>query len=1109
MGVECSSTKNRNFFTMSNDRAGSFSMLKQPVTGTTGTGLDQLVDVVFSDTSLAGSNTAPNLLAGAAAADGMNQIILQAAAATGAGADGQFTEAEVLAMNGWIRANKLPEWLALHGDDEGNVETGFHLVQNDGAQSQYRGNNLVDTVADGLYHMGFEVQNGRFVNEDGDANATVTQVAAWLTQFYTDHSTTGTGLDRITNAIMADAGLSANISDSDIAQGADQADLLNHLIMDGLKASSGWTEGKAVSVADVTALNAWIRADAGRFAYFLQLHGDDENGEETGYHLVQNDGANTAYFGKNLVNTVADGLYHIGFEIQDGQFLNEDGNANAKVSDVADWLTYFLADVSDTGTGLDRIVDTIKADTGLVRNTRAADIHAGAHAANDLNKLLIEAIQATNAMADGWLTSADLQAMNDWLRADPARYARFLELHGDDENGEETGYHLVQNDGANTRYFGQNLINGPADSIYHFGFTIENGRFVNEDGDANAAVSDVAAWLNYFLKGSTLIVGSDEASVLNGTEGQDQVRGQSKDDTIDAGAGDDLIEAGWGNDTVQGGAGNDLIFGQGGDDQLDGGAGSDTYRVTGNQAGGWSSFQGFDTYADSGSSGTDTLQAIGSGDVDLGVKAWGSTGIEVIDTSAASGTVRLLGDSAANTLDLRNTNVIGQLTIDGGYGDDTIIGNAAANVIVGGSGEDSLDGGNGADTYRVTGNQAGGWSSFHGFDTYADSGSSGTDTLQAIGSGDVDIGVKGWNNTGIEVIDARGASGTVRLLGDGAAETFDLRSTSLLGNNIVIDAGHGDDTVYGNAAANVIIGGGGNDRLDGGNGSDTYRVTGNQAGGWSSFQGFDTYADSGSSGTDTIRVVGQDVDIGTRNFSASSSGIEVIDARAATGTTRMVGEWSNDSIDLRGISVLGSLTVDTGGGNDTLVGSLGNDVLLGGSGHDVLLGGAGVDTLNGGEGNDLLLATQGGSSARELYVGGAGNDWMALALNDRSTLELRGGSVDAADGAVDTVTLVGTRGALAFSAYWLDFEVGKDRIDLSQLRDSSGNRLGMEDLVISSSNGSTQVGFADGVHAVGGGAVDVQLHLVGVVGVAASSFSFNTPSMSGGLATLDTAFAYL
>lgn len=800
---------------------------------------------------------------------------------------------------------------------------------------------------------------------------------------------TDTGLGRITNAIKADTGLATSISASEIATGADKVAQLNQLIIDGLKASSGWAEGKAVTVADVVALSGWVRTDAARLARFTDLHGDDEKGVETGYHLVQNDGANTTYFAKNLVNTVADGLYHIGFQIKDGRFLNEDGNANAKVSDVADWLTYFLGDASTTGTGLDRIVDTIKADTGLARWTSAADINAGATIANDLNKLVLQAVAATNAMTDGWITSTDLQAMNTWLRADPARYARFLELHGDDENGVETGYHLVQNDGASTTLFGRNLINGPADSIYHFGFDIQDGRFVNEDGDANASLSDVAAWLNYFIKGSTLVVGSDTASVLTGTAGQDHIMGMWNADTIDAGAGDDLIEAGWGADVIKGGAGNDQIFAQGGDDKLDGGEGSDRYMVSGNLPVGWSNFGGHDTYADTGTSGTDTVVALGTGDVDIGVTGW-------------------------------------------------------------------------------------------------DSG------------------------TGIEVINATGATGTVRLLGDSSANTLNLSTTTLTGANIVIDGGHGNDTITGNAAANTIVGAGGNDKLDGGNGGDTYRVTGNQAGGWSSFNGFDTYADTGTSGSDRIVISGKDVDLGLRSFSAASSGIEVIDASAATGTTRIVGDWSADSIDLRGVSVLGSgIVVDGAGGNDTLIGATGNDSMRGGSGNDLLVGGAGQDSLDGGDGNDLLLATQGSGSGRELYIGGAGSDRIALALNDRSALDLRGGSATAADGTADTFTLVGTRGALSFTASVLDFEVGKDRLDFSQLRDSGNNVLGMEDLVISASGGHTQISFAAGVHAVGGGAVDVQLTLMGVGSVAASSFSFTAPSLGWGVGTLETAFAYL
>lgn len=83
----------------------------------------------------------------------------------------------------------------MHGDDEDGAETGYHLVQNDGSNLNYRGENLLNTVVDGVYHMGFEIRDGRFLNEDGDPNATVESVADWLTQFYVDHSTTGTKLE--------------------------------------------------------------------------------------------------------------------------------------------------------------------------------------------------------------------------------------------------------------------------------------------------------------------------------------------------------------------------------------------------------------------------------------------------------------------------------------------------------------------------------------------------------------------------------------------------------------------------------------------------------------------------------------------------------------------------------------------------------------------------------------------------------------------------------------------------------------------------------------------------------------------------------------------------
>ncbi|MBK9200015.1 MAG: M10 family metallopeptidase C-terminal domain-containing protein [Betaproteobacteria bacterium] len=314
--------------------------------------------------------------------------------------------------------------------------------------------------------------------------------------------------------------------------------------------------------------------------------------------------------------------------------------------------------------------------------------------------------------------------------------------------------------------------------------------------------------------------------------------------------------------------------------------------------------------------------------------------------------------------------------------------------------------------------------------------------------------------------------------------------------------------MFGNDADNTLRGGGGDDSLDGGNGADTYLVSGNQAGGWSSFAGFDTYADTGAAGTDRIVASGADVDIGLRSFSATS-GIEVIDASGATGTTRLVGDWSADTIDLRGVTVLGNVVVDGASGDDRLIGGTSNDVLGGGNGNDLLVGGAGQDALDGGKGNDLLLGSQGLPSGRELFVGGTGNDRIALAYNDHSAVDIRGGSLSGKDGSADLITLVGTRGALAFSATVLDFEVGKDRIDLSQLRDAGNNVMALDDLLISTGGGNTQIGFAAGVHAIDGGSIDVQITLVGVTGVSASAFSFGAPTLPWGLAALDTALGYL
>ena len=146
--------------------------------------------------------------------------------------------------------------------------------------------------------------------------------------------------------------------------------------------------------ADLRDVNAWIRSH--ELANWTALHGDDESCEETGFHLVQDDGASTRLFDRNAVDTVADGIYHLGFAICDGRVLNEDGNANASLADLSSWLNRLLAtdlagstlDNADynpyakgtTGTGLDQIVNLITADEGLNKRAATSEIYAGAQA---------------------------------------------------------------------------------------------------------------------------------------------------------------------------------------------------------------------------------------------------------------------------------------------------------------------------------------------------------------------------------------------------------------------------------------------------------------------------------------------------------------------------------------------------------------------------------------------------------------------------------------------------------------------------------------------------------------------------------------------------------
>ena len=1054
------------------DTIHTYSPLLTTPVGSTGTGLDQLIAWDVRDGGLAGANEATSIAAGLAAVDGLHRLLIQGLQSLNLLNKELLTSADIVALNGWVRSDpaRLAQFTALHGDDSNGVETGFHQLQGNGGNRKFDGRALIDTVQDGLYHFGFPLSadGSRFTNEDGDDNALLTDVARWLTALKTDLSSTDTGLDRIVETIVGDPGLAASIGWSQIKGGATAADGLDSLIVSGInalnQAGAADADTTRLSGDDVLWINTWIRSDSNRFARFQALHGDDENGVETGYHLVQNDGGTTTLFGRNAINTIFDGIFHIGFATTvDGRFVNEDGNANAKVSDVADWISYYYGDPSTTGTGFDRLTDWMRLDPGLAKWTSAADINDGLAAADGLLHLTLEAIDTTGVNSDGWITKADLRQINSWIRAN--RYDAFVALHGDDEDGIETGFHKIQNDGGTTQFFGRNLINTVADGMFHIGFEIQGENFLNEDGDTNQSLSDVSSWVNSFLNNSRLTVGTESADVLMGNDERDQLLGNGGNDLLQGNDAADLLDGGWGSDSLQGGSGSDQLEGGFDGDWLAGGDDGDRYLVSG--AGPeWLdgvpySFQGYDTYADSGTTGTDQILATGIGPVDIGLRSFGpGSGIEQIvnatdDGNGGAALVRLLGNWQSSLLDLSATQLLGgHFCIDAGGGKDTVVGSSLADDIRGGQDDDRLDGGGGGDTYRVSGAGPewieGQPYSFEGFDTFADSGAGndGSDQIIAEADGAVDIGLRSFGPaSGIERIvnatavsdDGGGSSqAEVRLLGNWEANLLDFSATELVGGlqaGFVIEGGWGKDTLRGSTAADRLRGGGDDDWLDGGAGADLYEVSGwnPDNSDWQTydFEGFDTYLDSGASsdGSDTLMAVGNGpVDIGLRSFDAASGIEQIINATTiddgnggtTTATLRLLGNWQANRLDLTGVSLSGGhLVLEGGWGKDTLVGTAGVDVVRGGGDDDLLQGGSGDDTYEvSGSNPSNPNWTSESFQGYDSYTDAAGTDRIvAVAANgsDGVDIGLRGfGPLSG----IELIDATGTSGAVRLLGDW-------------------------------------------------------------------------------------------
>ena len=531
----------------------------------------------------------------------------------------------------------------------------------------------------------------------------------------------------------------------------------------------------------------------------------------------------------------------------------------------------------------------------------------------------------------------------------------------------------------------------------------------------------------------------------------ENVTGSAFDDTITGDANDNVLDGGAGNDTIDGGTGNDTLIGGAGDDILTGGAGNNTvsYRTTNSTStaplgagvavpgvngviidlsittaqdtlnAGLDTLTGIqnvvgsifnDTlsggtdavavanYIDggdgadsiSGGGGNDTIQG-GGGDDTLN----GGAGIDTISyanaltqvvvnlsTAAISGGVlgpvaaaRSAGGAGIDTI----TNIE---NVTGGSGNDIIWGSAAANALVGGLGDDNLTGDAGNDTL----------SGGVGNDTL--SGGAGNDTLTGDAGNDVFTDGAGTNTMtgglGNDSYTVGAGDTVVELANEGEDTVFTALASYTLTPNVenLVYTGTGNFAGTGNALANRVTGGAGNDTLSGGDGDDTL---------------------IGGAGNDSlIGGAGQD----TASFAGSATTVSVnLAAGTASGTS--IGTDALVSIE----NIVG------GSASDTIIGNAGNNLLDGGAGADSLSGGAGEDTYvvdqtgdvvteNLNEGTDLIRTTLAsyalGANVENLaYLGnaaftGTGND-----LNNQIT----GGTAnDILSGGIGSDTLSGGEG---------------------------------------------------------------------------------------------------
>lgn len=405
--------------------------------------------------------------------------------------------------------------------------------------------------------------------------------------------------------------------------------------------------------------------------------------------------------------------------------------------------------------------------------------------------------------------------------------------------------------------------------------------------------ADGTTWTSAELSALGLTVdGTDAGDTLSGLDfANDTILGGAGNDKLSGQGGDDLLLGGTGDDELQGDDGNDVLRGGDGNDQLNGGAGDD--------------------------------QLFGEGGDDILIAG---AGRDLLDGGEGNDTLRA-GYYAS--------------TLKGGNGDDQLIGLESADegsTFIGGQGNDTITGTRKGDLYL--------FNLGDGHDTITESvdrlstdvlrfgeginpsdltvSRNSTSLVISHSNGTDSITVLKWFNTSnnYQIERFEFFDGSVWLAYDVTAMGLVVQGTGAAETLTAMDGFN--NTLYGLAGDDILIGKSGNDLLFGGDGKDDLR------GGYGDDQLF-----------------------------------------GGEGNDRLHGEYGRDVL-------YGEA------GDDTLYGSNYASILIGGSGNDTLIGDSSAyegSTFEGGTGNDTITGTR----QADLYVFNLGDGHDTIQENSNTS----------------------------------------------------------------------------------------------------------------------------